>query len=761
MEPAQLVREARHAPDNASSEKDWLSWRLFLLMLAAAIFAAFPKIVLGLDTFFYRDFGSICYPQAFYQAQSLLRGELPLWNPYNYCGSPFMAQWGTWYPVWFLHGLLPMPWSVNFLHLVHLIWAGCGMYWLVRRWGGGSCAAAFAGFGYVFNGVTLSCLMWPGYTAFLSWSPWALGCTMAAWKYGGRWLVLAALASAMQVLACAPELTVLFWVLVGILWTMDVVRHEAPAWASFGRLVLVVGLAAGITMVQMLPFFDLLLHSQRDRTFGDNKWVMPLWGWANLLVPLFHCYKSAHGPWFQSGQELVGSYYLGTGVLALALTGALLKRNGRMMVLGAMMLFCWAMALGPDGFLFDLVKRIFPWIGIMRYPVKFALFPVFLVPLLGAAALDEDEPASIGARKRLLVGIGALILLIMAAILCFAAKYPLPNDQWRPAALNAIWRAVLATVLIAGVVLVGSQKKGVTRTVIQLLLLLVLPIDAMTHSPQIMPHIPAANFDPGIWKVCVKEPPPELGKGRVMTSPEADRFMRSSGVSDMALDFTGRRIAERHSLNLLDKVPKVAGGGMILRPAYFDRLETYLYKNPKIHYGSGLLDFLSVVWISSPDSLLGWSKRGNYLPLLSAGQRPLFASDDEILHELTTDQFDPREIVYLPESARGLVSLPTKRSNARVLSAQMTANSVEAEVEAAEPTLVVISQSYYHLWRAYVDGRATPLLRANLAFQALQVSAGKHQVALVYSDHFLKLGMAVSLITLGICAVMWWLMRKH
>ncbi len=65
-------------------EKDWLSGRLFLLLVVAAVVAAFPKVLLGIDTFFDRDFGAICYSQAFYHRESLLRGELPFWNPYNY-----------------------------------------------------------------------------------------------------------------------------------------------------------------------------------------------------------------------------------------------------------------------------------------------------------------------------------------------------------------------------------------------------------------------------------------------------------------------------------------------------------------------------------------------------------------------------------------------------------------------------------------------------------------------------------------------------
>ena len=43
------------------------------------------------------------------------------------------------------------------------------------------------------------------------------------------------------------------------------------------------------------------------------------------------------------------------------------------------------------------------------------------------------------------------------------------------------------------------------------------------------------------------------------------------------------------------------------------------------------------------------------------------------------------------------------------------------EVEATEPALVVISQSFYHNWRATVDGKSVPLLRAPVSYTHLDV----------------------------------------
>ncbi len=56
------------------------------------------------------------------------------------------------------------------------------------------------------------------------------------------------------------------------------------------------------------------------------------------------------------------------------------------------------------------------------------------------------------------------------------------------------------------------------------------------------------------------------------------------------------------------------------------------------------------------------------------------------------------------------------------------------EAEAPAASLVVISQTYYPAWKAYVDGRPAKLWRANYAFQALEVPAGRHHIRLAYED---------------------------
>jgi hypothetical protein len=737
--------------DLLKRDSEWLTTRTFLLLLAAALLAVFPEITLGLHTFFYRDFGGFSYPGRVFVRDSLGHGQLPLWNPYCHCGVPWLAQMGQWYPPMWICYVLPLPWAESFLVLAHLWFGGFGIFWLLRRWNIGSFAAAFAAFAFVFNGVSFSCLEWGHYIASIAWLPWIVGWVSASWRPGGYRLVFAAIASAMQVLTGTPEITLLTWLFVGALWLGEVLSRDVGFVSSVWRTSLIILLAVGITAVQILPFFDLLVHSQRNPGNAEAAvWSMPAWGLANLLVPLFHCYQSPQGTWFQHGQDFLPSYYLGAGTLALAFIGVLAKRNRAAIIIAAMILFYWLMAQGTNGFLYQPVERIFHVISIARFPVKFTILTAFLVPLLAARGIEILQAPQNKTAQRMLLIIGISFIVLMAALLCFAYKSPFPFDNFHATALNTLLRVILMAVLLAGTVWSFNIKERMARIAVQVIVLAILPLDALTHSPNIAPVLPSDVLAPGIWQATGRPPLPQ-GQGRIMVSPNAEQALLYSRVPDMKADFIGKRVAEWYNLNLLDGLPKV-NGAVPLRPASFDVLERYLYYTAGGHCGRGLVDFLSVAWLTAPDNPTEWLVRTNYLPLITAGQKPVFANDDQTLQGIVANDFEPRTVVYLPESSRPMVTI-TNQTTCLVTNATFRLNDVEADVNASGPALVVLSQSYYHLWHAFVDRKPVPLLRANLAFQAVEVPAGQHHVQWVFSDPNLKIGAVISLLSLAICIV--------
>lgn len=234
-----------------------------------------------------------------------------------------------------------------------------------------------------------------------------------------------------------------------------------------------------------------------------------------------------------------------------------------------------------------------------------------------------------------------------------------------------------------------------------------------------------------------------------MSSPAFFRFIHSA-VPDSKNNFLVGRLAYGANANLLDSVPKVDGFFSLI-PRESDDFQSLLYSATNADYPA-LEDLMGVSQITAPDQIYHWQSRINFMPLITAGQSPVFLDDADTLRALSQPGFNPRTVVLLPLAVKPFVTV-TNQTDARIVSSDFQTQSVDAEIEAAQPLLVVISQTYYHDWRALVDGSPVPLLRANDAFQAVQVPAGKHQLRLVYVDRAFQIGAAISILGWLVCLV--------
>ena len=727
----------------------WLKPAWFAALLAMLTLAAYPQVFLGLQTFVYRDFGLFSYPIAHYFRESFWRGELPLWNPLNNCGLPFLAQWNTQvlYPPALFYLLLPLSWALGVFCLLHLFWGGMGMFFLARQWTRNHLAAAFAGTVFAFNGLMLSSLVWPATVAGLAWMPWVVWLAERAGRDGGRMLVLAALAGALQMLSGGAEAILLTWVWLGASTLLSVIRGDGPRGKILWRTGLVVLLISGLAAAQLLPFFDLLDHSRREQSISAALWPMPLTGWANFLVPLFRCHPF-QGVFMQDGQSWINSYYVGVATAVLALSALCRLRRWRVWLLGALAGFCLVLALGDATPVYGWLTRQVGVFGLMRFPVKFVILPVFVLPLLAACALADKlsshaEKPSRRMGLEVLVWFAAVLLILGILWWCWRSG---PSGADRAAVLwNGLARAAVFTAIAGGWWFAGRISARSARRLWQLLLLLLVWLDLLLQAPRPQ-TVNRSIYQPGLSRPL---PAPRLGEGRALIPSTTGYELSHLVLADVTADYLGRRFMLSCDCNLLDNLPICDG----FFPLCLSRYAALYYNYANNSAASPLLDFLGVSQtLTALTNRCEWTPRATAMPLLTGGQKPRFTDDLTAVQTLTNANFNPRQEVCLPEQAKAIVAA----SNAvavEITAAKYSAQRIEARVEAAAPTLLVVAQIYYHPWRSFVDGRPTRLWPANYAFQAFEVPAGAHHVELIYVDRRFQLGAVISLATLAGCLV--------
>ena len=163
-------------------------------------------------------------------------------------------------------------------------------------------------------------------------------------------------------------------------------------------------------------------------------------------------------------------------------------------------------------------------------------------------------------------------------------------------------------------------------------------------------------------------PQPELGGSRAMLSPMAATEFVSFAVSDPKNNFLAKRLGYCANCNLLDAVPKV-DGFFSLTPRENDDVLSLFYTTTNADFPR-LENFLGVSQITAPDEIYQWQARANFLPLVTAGQKPVFLDDTKRFAALTQNDFDGGKIVFLPPEAKSPVTV-SNQTGAKILSSTL------------------------------------------------------------------------------------------
>ena len=391
----------------------WLPDALALLSLGSFIALLFRNTLFSPGVLAGFDLVNYFYPLKTYAARRLAAGDIPLWNPDLFFGSPFLAniQNGVLYPPNLLFSWLSFPDALLANTIGHFWWGALGMYLLVRLgWGCSRFAALLAGGVFAGSGFLGAHVGHLNQVQAAVWLPWLL---LALERTAGGsvvWLVLGGWLLALQLLAGHTQevyyslLTVGIWaVALVVLRRPDGWRLGGPAGGRFRHrqwrtlvhqlpridtglaplivLVVVVVNAAGLAAAQLLPTIELsgLSHRAGGLTLDEA---------TALAVDRTHILESLLPTfWELPSQEVIG--YVGVAALVVALVGLTHPlRLGRAVVLAGIAALAVTLALGRYTSVYLLLHDWLPAFDAFRAPGRW-LF-IVTVALAGLAGLGAD-----------------------------------------------------------------------------------------------------------------------------------------------------------------------------------------------------------------------------------------------------------------------------------------------------------------------------------------------------------------------------------
>ena len=142
-------------------------------------------------------------------------------------------------------------------------------------------------------------------------------------------------------------------------------------------------------------------------------------------------------------------------------------------------------------------------------------------------------------------------------------------------------------------------------------------------------------------------------------------------AGDQETDTCGRRLSLFVDLNLLDYAAKFDGFHSLDLKEFGDVFNLVYFATNK---PARLQDFLGISKVNNPTNEVDWVARDFFLPMITAGQKPVFAADINTFAALDDARFEPLRTVYLPLEAQGQIQA-TNAANARILSSNFGAQS--------------------------------------------------------------------------------------
>jgi uncharacterized membrane protein YfhO len=120
-------------------------------------------------------------------------------------------------------------------------------------------------------------------------------------------------------------------------------------------------------------------------------------------------------------------------------------------------------------------------------------------------------------------------------------------------------------------------------------------------------------------------------------------------------------------------------------------------------------------------------------------------NNSDILVSLKNSSFDWKKTVILSGKGSNM-HYPSEDSEVRIYDYKPT--DIKIQVTSSQPGYLVLSDTYYPGWNAYINRTKVEIFRANYAFRAIKIDPGNQNVEFKYEPVSVYLGGIISLISM-------------
>jgi len=717
--------------------KDLLAIGALLLLWLLFFWRLFTPIASDQASLTQGDFSGQFVAFGAYQYERLTRGEIPLWNPYNNGGLPFIAdtQAAVFYPPRWATIVLSAwsgGWTYNSLQMemtAHVLLYTLLMYAFMRRLTlskelshlAALAASVIIGYGGYTTGYP------PLQLAVLeaaTWLPLTLIGIVEATRRRTidlRFIALAAFALGLSWMAGHPQ-TSWFITYLAAAYLAYCCHSRRIGWRQFISAFILLGLVAiGLTAVTLFPGIEYLLHTSREGLgFAAKGNGFPFRDIVQFVYP------GSVSQW--------SPLYVGIPALFFAAVAIFCRaRQSRFWLLVAVVAILHS--LGENSAFYHASYHLIPGLRFFRGQERAALLVAnSLAILVGLGIAGVADWSNQAHRKRALIyWIRFTALLVVIALGLFFA-FSDDAARWGKLFDIAARSAIVAT---ASYAVLRLFLRASRRSSLQFALVALIAFELISVN---IDH--PANYDSLPYSDQVPMAPPPLIQ-TVLDDADSGPF-RVDGFRGLRDNFGSLYgVMDMRGISpLFLKGPQE----IIYRDYVNNPLAWELFAVKYVFSGSDTLSLPTVVIDRGRD------QDGDvYLHRLE-DPRPfailyyeadIVDSDAWALELMNDPRYNEREKIVMHQPPT--LELTAGVAAGKVLVTSFAPEEITLDIDTTENAILSLSLPHYPGWRALLNEKATDISRAYAGLIAIEIPAGQHRLSLEFEPLSYALGALISL----------------
>ncbi len=718
------------------------------------------------------DTFKLIYPFKVFAIDLIKHFQLPLWNPYNGSGMPFLAAINPGYldPFNLLYFAFPNYLAWTLIIVIETILVGVFTFLYAKSIKLGMQASFLTAIAFTLSGAVITRISFSIFTLGIALLPFSLY-ALEMYRQKGQAKYLLFLSLAVGILLLSTHLQYSFYILAFIVFYGIVRFNYKNTTDRIKKLLLPflsIILGLGLSSIQLIPTIELFKHANlnpESSTFIFNTALLSLKNLITILIPNYYGNPSTYN-YFGTGDYIETAIYLGLIPCLFVFFSILSLKEGKtsslvkFYLLVTFLTILVSLKLPFVAFLYGL-NIPFLSVGV---PTRIFFITSFSLAILSGFGYQYFVSMQDLGKKvliPLLVFSFFVILIFAVTVLNINSLCPELMKNCRITSLRNTLIEVggfIATFVLIVAYSVFNLKKKKFSSIIPLIVILIVYLLGFYNSYKFLPFSPKETFFPESKVISalkmVSKNTRVLGIGEANIIPNFATYFKlydPQYVNPLYIRRYGELVSFantgtfpppllRSDVNIItDATPSADMEFRRDRIMSLLNIDYLLYKKSQVppDYKKDLVSWENDKWYIV--------KRKNSLPrAYLVGKLSIDTDSQRELQELFNPSFNTATAAIVEQGSNDSSLVEEAKTQGVATIKSYKENNVLIKTESLTNGLLVLSDNYYPGWKAFVDDKEVFIYRTNYTLRGVVVPSGTHIVSFRYDPLSFKIGLFLS-----------------